>query len=195
MKKSHIIYVLTVVSFIFTAGASYSDILGCYKKVNGHLRVVDDFNECLVSEEPITLREADLALVGEYQGELCLAMPEYDNAVRFRIGKFFMGGIYYSLSGVQYSDATGQDQDVLTGSAVMINDHLEMVFTIVRTYADNDTGIALVSSQMAQIRWNETEQAYDLSVIDAKQYIDSSNHESLGDEYSSLVEVACPVIE
>ena len=58
MKKSIVISV-SIFTFLFTMGASNQagadEILGCYKKENGQIRIVSDYGECNDSESPITL--------------------------------------------------------------------------------------------------------------------------------------------
>lgn len=192
MKRIALYLSVIIVSCFFLSSTSYSELLGCYKKNNGQLRVVNDFSDCLKSEEPVIISDSGNTGSGEYAGEVCLGMTDYENALRFRMGLFHMGDIYYSLSGFQMDEYGGKD--ALSGSAVMVDDHLEMVVTIVRTSTD-ESGLDYLSSQLGQIKWDEVSEQYILSMIDTKQYVDDPDHEHIGDEYSYLVEIDCPTEE
>jgi len=188
MKKIIVLQLTVLLSVFFLSVTAHSKILGCYQKEHGQLRVVSDFSQCLASEEPITLDQGSISS-GEYHGEVCFGMSDYEGTpMRFKIGKFLLGDTYYSLSGVQYDESGGQD--VLSGSAVMIDNHLQMVFTIVRHYTKGDDG-ELLESQLGQIKWNEADQKYNLMIIDTKQYVDDPADEHIGDDYSNLIEIDC----
>lgn len=60
MKKLKLeIYFMTVfLSLVLLLGVAKAEILGCYKKNHGQLRIVSDHSQCLNSENKITLGDA-----------------------------------------------------------------------------------------------------------------------------------------
>lgn len=60
MKRYIISLFVFFVGILFVLStANAEEILGCYKKNNGQLRIVSDHSECLNSENPITLGETN----------------------------------------------------------------------------------------------------------------------------------------
>jgi len=59
MKRYRISLFVFFVGILFVLSTANAEILGCYKKNNGQLRIVGDHSECLNSENPITLGETN----------------------------------------------------------------------------------------------------------------------------------------
>ena len=57
--KKFVFCLVVSFSLVLVSTSSFAEILGCYQKEHGQLRVVSDHIECLSSEEPIIISQND----------------------------------------------------------------------------------------------------------------------------------------
>ena len=101
MKR--LVFTTAIIVALLTAaglhGIAQADVIyGCYQKNHGQLRIVSNPNECLPSENPITLGSGK---AGEYTGEYCwnAIVPGLDPYLMLRLSMYHLGDNNYTISG------------------------------------------------------------------------------------------------
>jgi hypothetical protein len=122
---------------------------------------------------------------GDYLGDFCLGMKDYQGAIRFKMGITSIGGNHFSINGVEFLQ--DRSKKVMLGSAEIIDSSIVMTITVASTGV-NDRG-SYVESKAGVIVLDSTMKGT-LSMIDTKAYTDGSDH--IGDSYESLIPVSCP---
>ena len=122
---------------------------------------------------------------GDYLGEFCFGMKEYQGGIRFKMGITSIGGNHFSINGVEFQQ--DGSKKVMLGGAEIIDSSIVMTITVASTGV-NDRG-SYVESKAGVIVLDSTMKGT-LSMIDTKAYTDGSDH--IGDSYESLIPVSCP---
>jgi hypothetical protein len=98
-KQTTVIVTLTIIGLLLTGWlpCQAADILGCYKKNQGTLRILPNPNKgCLKSELPITLQgKMDTSPVPGSEGELC-----WDITITETVPDIGVAGITFPAKGI-----------------------------------------------------------------------------------------------
>ncbi len=141
MKKLNIV-LITVFTFLIVAGLSSrgdaNKIYGCYQNENGRLRLLNDYDECLKSEEPIPLT----GVLNETE-EHCFEVKIEGGALLgiVKLGLSHIGDGHYIVSGKAYYDSL----QVIQGNA---ETHGGNILLTANHISKGDTGLSIGISRV-----------------------------------------------
>jgi hypothetical protein len=125
------------------------------------------------------------ASADDYLGEFCLAMEEYPEGWRFKMGVSHMGDGHYVLSGVEYQP--GGALAPVHGGAQLIDD--SFVISVTVAYNGTDESRSFIESKVGQIILDLKTFEGPLSMVHTIQYTDGN--ERIGDIYHNLIPISC----
>jgi hypothetical protein len=177
-----IMVLMAVFTFLIVIGLSgqgnAGKIYGCYQEENGQLRMLDDYDECLKSEEPIPLSEV-LNEIEEY----CFAIELEDGDLlgTVKLGLSHIGDGNYIVSGKAYYNSL----QVIQGNAEIDGNNILLA---VNHISKGDTSLSTSSSRILIDRstFNGTSEF----VTHNLNYSDMSLSRDYGT--ASLTNISCP---
>lgn len=165
MRKLYLAGMIVFILLLVTALGSIvqaDEILGCYLKGHGQLRIVSSHNKCLTSENPITLSQSSDQ--STYLGDFCSQITDGANVILNRLAVSFVGNGRYNISGATFKNGTVQN--VLNGTAEEVDNKIHMNITS--------------AGKDSEAMWNST--CY--SVTDGPSFNSNTTYECIGHDYN-----------
>ena len=170
-------------------------IYGCYQKNHGQLRIVSNPNECLPSENPITLGSGK---AGEYTGEYCwnAIVPGLDPYLMLRLSMYHLGDNNYTISGGRTRGENPPRLDTVTGSARLVENGSSLILTYmaVGPYYDTGKNSTYITSKMGAAKIDATTLNGEVAEIDVDIYPErfGASRSHIGDWYVNIEPTPCP---